>query len=261
MTPPLRHRTRTWVLANHAPRHTPGMRSYRGMSPLTTATVAVIDRLRVPVERMSEQQRHEARGDDLPDDAAALVGDRGRRPGGGHHLRDGAGARRLRDPAADLPPAGDPGRPGRRAGHRLVPRWRLGPRQRRQLRPAVHPPRGGGRRRRRERRLPAGARSTRRRRPPTTRWTRRRGSRPSPTCCARTRTGWRSPATPPAATSPPSSPRWCASGADWIRHQALLYPATDLTMASPSIDEHANAPILTRDSMLAFREHYAAGQD
>ena len=50
-------------------------------------------------------------------------------------------------------------------------------------------------------------------------------------------------------------------GADWIRHQALLYPATDLTMASPSIDEHAHAPILTRTSILAFREHYAAGQD
>lgn len=36
-----------------------------------------------------------------------------------------------------------------------------------------------------------------------------------------------------------------AGGWDWIRHQALLYPATDLTMQSPSIDEHAHAPILT----------------
>jgi len=51
------------------------------------------------------------------------------------------------------------------------------------------------------------------------------------------------------------------SGADWIRHQALLYPATDLTMQSPSIDEHANAPILTKASVLAFRKLYAAGQD
>ena len=50
-------------------------------------------------------------------------------------------------------------------------------------------------------------------------------------------------------------------GAGWIRHQALLYPATDLTMASPSIDEHAHAPILTRTSILAFREHYAPERD
>ncbi|MGL5860992.1 MAG: alpha/beta hydrolase, partial [Phycicoccus sp.] len=41
-----------------------------------------------------------------------------------------------------------------------------------------------------------------------------------------------------------------------LRHQALVYPATDLTMSSPSIDEHAQAPILTKRSMLAFRSHY-----
>jgi len=52
-----------------------------------------------------------------------------------------------------------------------------------------------------------------------------------------------------------------SSGADWIRHQALIYPATDLTMQSPSIDEHSNAPILTKASILAFRELYAGGQD
>lgn len=52
-----------------------------------------------------------------------------------------------------------------------------------------------------------------------------------------------------------------ASGADWIRHEALIYPPTDLTMQSPSFDEHANAPILTRASILAFRDLYAAGQD
>lgn len=52
-----------------------------------------------------------------------------------------------------------------------------------------------------------------------------------------------------------------SSGADWIRHQALIYPATDLTMQSPSIEENAHAPILTKASILAFRELYAAGQD
>ena len=47
-----------------------------------------------------------------------------------------------------------------------------------------------------------------------------------------------------------------------LRHQALIYPATDLTMSSPSIDEHANAAGLTRRSMSAFRDHYVpAGHD
>ncbi|GAA4405134.1 alpha/beta hydrolase [Fodinibacter luteus] len=41
-----------------------------------------------------------------------------------------------------------------------------------------------------------------------------------------------------------------------LRHQALVYPATDLTMSSPSVREHANAPILTKRSMDAFRDHY-----
>ncbi len=42
-----------------------------------------------------------------------------------------------------------------------------------------------------------------------------------------------------------------------VRHQALLYPATDMTLASPSIDANADAPMLTRRSIVAFREHYA----
>jgi acetyl esterase len=46
-----------------------------------------------------------------------------------------------------------------------------------------------------------------------------------------------------------------------IAFQGLIYPATDLTMASPSIDENAYAPILTKADMLAFRGHYLAGQD
>jgi acetyl esterase len=47
-----------------------------------------------------------------------------------------------------------------------------------------------------------------------------------------------------------------------IRHQALIYPATDMTLASPSITTNADAPMLTRRNILAFREHYApAGAD
>ena len=46
----------------------------------------------------------------------------------------------------------------------------------------------------------------------------------------------------PAATSPRWSRRCCATTAIRLRHQALVYPATDLTMSSPSVDEHRNAP-------------------
>lgn len=45
-------------------------------------------------------------------------------------------------------------------------------------------------------------------------------------------------------------------GLDSIRHQALIYPATDLTMSSPSILQHATAPILTKRSMDCFADHY-----
>lgn len=41
-----------------------------------------------------------------------------------------------------------------------------------------------------------------------------------------------------------------------IRHQALIYPATDQTMASPSIKEHSEGAILTEAKILAFRAHY-----
>ena len=47
-----------------------------------------------------------------------------------------------------------------------------------------------------------------------------------------------------------------------LLHQALIYPATDLTMASASIREHPNAPLLSKRSMDAFRDHYVpAGHD
>ncbi|RBY83742.1 alpha/beta hydrolase [Geodermatophilus sp. TF02-6] len=46
-----------------------------------------------------------------------------------------------------------------------------------------------------------------------------------------------------------------------IAHQGLVHPAVDLTMSSPSIEENASAPILTRADCLAFRDHYLGGQD
>lgn len=46
-----------------------------------------------------------------------------------------------------------------------------------------------------------------------------------------------------------------------ITFQALLYPATDLTLASPSIDENAEAPVLTKRDLPAYRAHYLGGQD
>ena len=50
-------------------------------------------------------------------------------------------------------------------------------------------------------------------------------------------------------------------GAPHIRYQVLVYPATDVTMSSPSIEENAEAPLLTRDDMHAFREHYLGQSD
>jgi len=41
-----------------------------------------------------------------------------------------------------------------------------------------------------------------------------------------------------------------------MRVQGLIYPVTDLTCATPSYERHAEAPVLTRAAMLAFRRHY-----
>jgi acetyl esterase/lipase len=46
-----------------------------------------------------------------------------------------------------------------------------------------------------------------------------------------------------------------------IGFQGLLYPATDLTLGSPSIERNADAPILTRADVVTFRDHYLGGQD
>jgi acetyl esterase/lipase len=46
-----------------------------------------------------------------------------------------------------------------------------------------------------------------------------------------------------------------------ISCQVLLYPGTDLTLASPSIDELAHAPVLTRADIEAFRRLYLGEAD
>lgn len=50
-------------------------------------------------------------------------------------------------------------------------------------------------------------------------------------------------------------------GGSPLRHQALLYPAVDLTRSSASIREHAHAPILDKADIDAFHDHYLAGSD
>ena len=41
-----------------------------------------------------------------------------------------------------------------------------------------------------------------------------------------------------------------------IAFQGLIYPATDLTLGSASLEENADAPVLTKSDVLAFRRHY-----
>ncbi|WP_353950044.1 alpha/beta hydrolase [Knoellia sp. S7-12] len=237
------------------------MRSYRGMSPLTTATVAVVDRMRVPVEEMSEEQRHEARAATYPtkppfswitgvvDPAVGITfGTAPARDGYEIPLRIYR-PRAIRDAQTDVPVivwfhgggwvvgnvvnydpictqlAAEVGAVVVSVDYRLAP------------------------------------------------------EHPSPTAVhdAVDATTWiaaqsdvlRADAHRMAVCGDSAGGHLAAvvaqvvhgSGADWIRHQALIYPATDLTMQSPSIDEHANAPILTKASIIAFRDLYAAGQD
>ncbi|KGN42841.1 alpha/beta hydrolase [Knoellia aerolata] len=237
------------------------MRSYRGMSPVTTAAVALIDRLRVPVEDMSEEQRHEARASTHPTRRpfSWVLGGVDRAVGitfGTAPARDGYEIplriyrpRAIRDAQADVPVivyfhgggwvlgnvvnydplcthlAAEVGAVVVSVDYRLAP------------------------------------------------------EHPAPTAAldAVDATTWlaaqsdvlRADAHRMAVCGDSAGANLAAvvaqvvrdAGTDWIRHQALLYPATDLTMASPSIDEHPNAPILTRDSILAFRELYAPARD
>jgi len=45
-------------------------------------------------------------------------------------------------------------------------------------------------------------------------------------------------------------------GGPGIAHQALIYPGVDATLSFPSIDEHANGPVLTREKIEVFIAHY-----
>lgn len=237
------------------------MRSYRGMSPITTATVALIDRMRVPIEQQTEQQRHESRGVVYParPPHSWVVGAVDPEVGitfGTAPARDGYEIplriyrpRAIRDAQDDVPVivylhgggwvhgnvvnydslcahlAAQVGAVVVSVDYRLAPE---------------HPA-------------------------------------PTPAQDAVDATTWvaaqsdvlRADAHRMAVCGDSAGGNLAAvvaqvvhtSGADWIRHQALIYPATDLTMRSASIDEHANAPILTKDSILAFRDLYAGGQD
>jgi len=49
-------------------------------------------------------------------------------------------------------------------------------------------------------------------------------------------------------------------GAD-VAYEALVYPAVDATMSSPSVAQHSAAPILTRRDMDAFLAHYLGDGD
>ena len=50
-------------------------------------------------------------------------------------------------------------------------------------------------------------------------------------------------------------------GGPRVTFQGLLYPATDLTLSSPSVEENAHAPVLSRADCITFRDHYLGGQD
>ncbi|HEX8780102.1 MAG TPA: alpha/beta hydrolase [Nocardioides sp.] len=237
------------------------MRSYRGMSPLTTAAVAVIDRMRVPVEEMDEQQRHEARAHT-------------HRTAPPHSWVTG-----VADPAVGITFGTAPARDGYEIPLRIYR-----PRAIRDAQddvPVIVWFHGGG--------WVLG--NVVNYDPMCTHLAAQVGAvvvsvdyrlapeHPGPTAAldAVDATTWiaaqsdvlRADAHRMAVAGDSAGGNLAAvvaqvvggSGSDWIRHQALLYPATDLTMASPSIDEHPNAPILSRASILAFRDLYSPQQD
>ncbi|KRO34170.1 MAG: hypothetical protein ABR57_03705 [Acidimicrobium sp. BACL17 MAG-120924-bin0] len=45
-----------------------------------------------------------------------------------------------------------------------------------------------------------------------------------------------------------------------LKFQMLIYPAVDMSMESPSINENANAPILTKSVMAWFVDHYMGSE-
>jgi acetyl esterase len=50
-------------------------------------------------------------------------------------------------------------------------------------------------------------------------------------------------------------------GGPHLVFQLLIYPATDMRMAMPSIDENADAPILSKGAMHWFLNHYLNGEE
>ncbi|KGN32657.1 lipase [Knoellia sinensis KCTC 19936] len=236
------------------------MRNYRGMSPRTTAIVALIDRMRVPVERMTEEDRHEARATRyrLTPPHSWITGPVDPSVGitfGTAPARDGYEIplriyrpRSIRDTQDDVPVivyfhgggwvvgnvvnydplcthlATEVGAVVVSVDYRLAPEHRAPT--------AVHDA------------------------VDATTWIAAQGDvlradTHRLAVCGDSAGGHLAAVVAQVVAS---------SGADWIRHQALIYPAVDLTMQSPSIDEHANAPILSKESILAFRSLYAGGQ-
>jgi acetyl esterase len=51
------------------------------------------------------------------------------------------------------------------------------------------------------------------------------------------------------------------AGGPALRHQLLIYPATDLTLSHASIDENGQGYLLTSDAMRWFTDQYLAGAD
>ncbi len=80
------------------------------------------------------------------------------------------------------------------------------------------------------------------------------GSRRTAPSSAATRPASRSAATAPAATCRRSWRSRRATRASPLRHQLLVYPAVDLTLSFPSIDENGEGYLLTKDSMVWFTE-------
>lgn len=233
------------------------MRSYRGMAPLTTAVVAAVDRLRVPVEDQTEEQRQAARSDvyrrrppfiwftGRPDPSVGITF-------GTAPARDGYEIplrlyrpRALRDSQNDIPVivyfhgggwvqgnvlnfdplcthlAAEVGAVVVSVDYRLAPE---------------HP-------------APTAAHDA----IDATTWVAAqsdvlRADAHNLAVVGDSAGGNLAAVVAQAVTS---------MGSDWIRHQGLIYPAVDLTLQSPSIEEHADAPILTRRSLVAFRDLYA----
>ena len=44
-------------------------------------------------------------------------------------------------------------------------------------------------------------------------------------------------------------------------YQVLIYPATDMQMTAPSVDENAEGPLLTKASMIWYIDHYLRGEE